>query len=308
MAPDDPTLAGPSPTGTSVVASGATPLGTSVTAPDPARPMLPVPYRVRSRTRETADVATLCLTPADGSPRLPFAPGQFTMMYVPGVGEVPISVSGDPDADELVQTIREVGPVSAALRRLEPGDIIGIRGPFGTAWPVEEARGNDILVLAGGLGMAPVRPILYQVLHDREAFGRVALLYGTREEPDLLFRRELQRWRTDLTLEILVTLDHASPSWRGHVGVVTSLIEKASFEPQGVTAFVCGPEAMMRFSARALREIDVPPEAIHLSLERNMKCGIGLCGHCQIGPFFVCKDGPVTSLDRAERWLHRREV
>jgi NAD(P)H-flavin reductase len=229
-------------------------------------------------------------------------------MYVPGVGEVPISVSGDPEGEELVQTIREVGNVSAALRRLEPGDIIGIRGPFGTAWPVEEARGNDVLVLAGGLGMAPVRPILYHVLHRRDAYGRVALLYGTREEPDLLFRRELERWRSDLTLEILVTLDHATPSWRGHVGVVTSLVPKASFDPQSVTAYVCGPEAMMRFGARALREADVPAESIFLSLERNMKCGIGLCGHCQIAPFFVCKDGPVTSLDRAERWLHRREV
>jgi len=303
MARDDVITAGAPP-----AAPKTTPLGYGVSTPNTERPMLPTPYRVRSRTRETTDVATLFLTPADGTPRLAFAPGQFTMMYVPGVGEVPISVSGDPEGEELVQTIREVGPVSAALRRLEPGDIIGIRGPFGTAWPVEEARGNDVLVLAGGLGMAPVRPILYHVLHHREAYGRVALLYGTRQEPDLLFRRELQRWRSDLTLEILVTLDHASPSWRGHVGVVTELIQKASFEPQGVTAFVCGPEAMMRFSARALREIDVPAEAIHLSLERNMKCGIGLCGHCQIAPFFVCKDGPVTSLDRAERWLHRREV
>jgi NAD(P)H-flavin reductase len=273
-----------------------------------AEAMVPVPYRVVRRKRETADVVTLELAPADGGAALKFAPGQFTMVYRFGVGEIPISISGDPNQPHLVHTIRDVGAVSHALCEVRRGDVVGVRGPFGTPWPVVITRGYDLLVIAGGLGLAPVRPILYHVLNDRAAYGHVNLLCGSRTLKDLLFKQELERWRARLDMDVRVTVDRADRTWRGPVGVVTKLIEKASFAPDQTAAFVCGPEVMMRFSARDLTRIGVGAEHIYLSIERNMKCAVGLCGHCQLGPMFVCKDGPVFPLSVIEPWLKRREI
>lgn len=272
-------------------------------------PMLPVPYRVTKRTRETTDVYTLHMVPKDHAPVLSVQPGQFTMLYAPGVGEIPVSVSGDPmDRRSLVQTIRAVGPVSRRLCALERGDTLGVRGPYGRAWPVRNAAGSDLLIVAGGLGLAPLRPILYHTLHDRSAFGRVTLFYGTRRPPDILFRRELERWRGRLDLEVEVTVDFADPAWRGHVGVVTRLFPRASIDRYHTTAFLCGPEIMMRFAVRDLLALGLPPGDLFVSLERNMKCGIGLCGHCQLGPSFICKDGPVYSVADVGDWFGREEV
>lgn len=275
----------------------------------PPDPMRPAAYRVRQVRTETSDTFTLELAPIDGSPALAFLPGQFNMIYVFGVGEVPISISGDPNRrDFLVHTTRAVGAVTRAMHRLRVGDTIGVRGPYGTAWPVEASTGSDIVIAAGGIGLAPLRPAIYSVLSRREKFGRVVLLYGTRTPQDILFRRDLERWRARFDLEVYPTVDRASGGWRGSVGVVTALIARAPFDALNATAFVCGPEIMMRYTVAELQKRGLGDTRIHVSMERNMKCAVGLCGHCQFGPLFICKDGPVFSWDRMAGLFTRREI
>ena len=277
-----------------------------VMAPDA---MLPQIVRVARRVRELPDTFTLDLVAADDAPLPHYAPGQFTMMYLLGVGEIPVSISGDAsDHARIVQTIRAVGKVSEALTRLSAGDTLGLRGPYGTAWPVAEGYGRDIVVVAGGLGLAPLRPALYQLLAERRRFGKLVLLYGTRRPDDILFRRQLERWRRQLDMEIEVTVDHAGTGWRGHVGVVTKLIPRLGIDAANAMALVCGPEVMMRFAASALHDVGMPEETIHLSLERNMKCAVGLCGHCQFAGSFICKDGAVMRYDKVRRLLALKEI
>ena len=276
-----------------------------VPLPDPLRPRI---ARVRSTHREGPEVCTLELE-TDQDPPAGFAPGQFNMLTAFGVGEVPISFSGDPAEPRRVRhTVRAVGAVSSALVRLHAGAPLGVRGPFGTGWPLPEAAGRDVVLIAGGLGIAPLRPALYQLLGARSRYGRLTLLYGARGPRDILFRRELDAWRrrTDLTVEM--TVDHAARPWHGHVGVVTTLIERARFDAQRTLALVCGPEIMMRFAAEALGAGGIAPEAIFLSLERNMHCGIGTCGHCQLGGLLVCRDGPVVRYARVRDALRVREL
>lgn len=275
------------------------------TLPDP---MVPTAYRVRRARRELADVATLELTPVAGE--VPsFLPGQFNMLYAFGIGEVAISMSGDPvQPGAFVHTVRNVGVVSGAITKLGTGAVLGLRGPFGTAWPTAEAEGSDVVIVAGGLGLAPLRPAIYQVLANRGRYGRVAILYGTRTPSEILFRSELERWRRRLDVEVAVTVDHADATWHGAVGVVPKLIARAGFDPPHTVSMVCGPEVMMRFSATALLGAGVPANQIHLSMERNMKCAIGLCGHCQFGRDFVCKDGPVMDYARIADILTVREI
>ncbi|MDX1656502.1 MAG: FAD/NAD(P)-binding protein [Candidatus Competibacteraceae bacterium] len=270
-------------------------------------PMLPLPYRIEARRQETRDVYTLDLLPNDGN-LLSFEPGQFTMLYTFGVGEVPISVSGDPGNPVLVHTIREVGAVTRRLGELGVGESVGVRGPYGRPWPLEVARGRDLVVVAGGVGLAPVRPILYHVLAHRQDFARVSLLVGARTPGDLLFRSELERWRQAGEIEVLMTVDRADGAWTGSVGVVPELVARASLEPAGAVAMICGPEVMMRFSVQALLRAGLAGERIFISLERNMKCGIGTCGHCQLGPHFICKDGPVFSYPQMEPFMGLREL
>ena len=274
----------------------------------PADAMVPRLARVRRRRQDGPQVWTLDIE-ADDPSGPGFRPGQFNMLTVFGVGEVPISLSGDAtDPGRLVHTIRAVGPVSAALARLGPGAAVGLRGPFGVGWPMAEAAGRDVVVVAGGLGLAPLRPALYQLLAERSRYGRIVLLYGTRGPEDILFRRELETWRRRLDIAIEVTVDRAFGDWRGHVGVVTTLIPRAAFDPQQAIALVCGPEVMMRFAIAALRDVGLREEAIYLSMERNMKCAVGLCGHCQFGPTFVCRDGPVFRHDRLRGLLGVKEI
>ncbi|HVO41105.1 MAG TPA: FAD/NAD(P)-binding protein, partial [Aggregatilineales bacterium] len=247
-------------------------------------PMVPVPYRVQRVRHETSDTFTLELCPDNSAHIPPFAAGQFNMLYVFGVGEIPISISGDPDRrSALVHTTRAVGAVTNAMSSLKPKDVLAVRGPFGSGWPVKEALGMDVVIVAGGIGLAPLRPAMYQILARREEFGHVVLLYGARTPSDILFRRELEQWRAHFDLEVYVTVDRATASWHGSVGVVTRLIPKAPFEPGNTIALVCGPEAMMRFTTLELEKRGVPTKKIFVSLERNMKCAIGLCGHCQMG-------------------------
>lgn len=274
-----------------------------------ADPMAPIPYRVSGRNRDTSDTFTLSLEPATGARICTFRPGQFNMLYVFGVGEVPISISGDPhDKNQLIHTTRKVGAVTAVMNELKKGDVVGVRGPYGSWWPVEEQRGRDIVFIAGGIGLAPLRPALYHVIANRSHYGRVVLLYGTRTPEDLLYKKELQKWRAQLDLEIHVTVDRATGKWRGNVGVVPTLVAKAPFDSSDATALVCGPEIMMRYTVQALNRRGLPEHQIYISMERNMKCGIGLCGHCQFGPEFICKDGPVLRYDRMANLLDMREL
>jgi NAD(P)H-flavin reductase len=271
--------------------------------------MVPLWYRVAGKRRETHDTWTLTIEP-DAEPMPRFAPGQFAMLYVFGTGEVPISVSGDLTGDggdgPQVHTIRAVGAVSRALCALEPGAWLGARGPFGTSWPIAQAEGRDIVVVAGGIGLAPLRPVIYHVLAHRERYGRLVVAYGGRSPAELLYVSELEHWRGRFDVELDVTVDAAGAGWRGRVGVVPTLIPRARLDGSRTTAFVCGPEVMMRFTASALRDAGVPDAAIQVSLERSMKCAVGHCGHCQLRELFICKDGPVFSNDRVESLIRAR--
>jgi NAD(P)H-flavin reductase len=272
-------------------------------------PMLPRPYRVARVRKETSDTFTLELEAPSGAPEFRFAPGQFNMLYAFGIGEVPISISGDPGRPAaLVHTTREVGTVTRAMRKLKPSHSLGVRGPFGAGWPIAEARGADVVIVAGGIGLAPLRPALYRLLAARKDYGRVVLLYGTRTPADILFRSELRQWHSRFDLEVHVTVDRAMGNWRGNVGVVTALIPRAPFDPHSTVAMVCGPEVMMRFTVQELEKRGVALENIYLSMERNMKCAVGFCGHCQFGPTFICKDGPVFRYDRVQPMLAVREI
>lgn len=264
--------------------------------------MVPRRFHVSSNRQETRDTFTLHLEPDDG-PALEFQPGQFTMLYVFGVGEVPISISGDPGRpDTLVHTIRAVGAVTDALLALGEGDSVGVRGPFGTSWPVAGAEGGDLLVVAGGIGLAPLRPVLYHALAHRARYGRVSLVYGARSPSDLIYRDELADWGERVDLDVEVTVDISESGWLGDVGMVTGLLPRVPIQVGRTVAMLCGPEVMMKAVARHLISAGIPSADIRLSIERNMKCAIGLCGHCQFGPDFVCTKGPVFSYaDVAER-------
>jgi NAD(P)H-flavin reductase len=267
---------------------------TSITPESVIEAMLPRPYRVSSRHGETADTVTLEMEPEDGQ-GLAFAPGQFTMIYVFGIGEVPISISGNPhDPGTLVHTVRSVGSVTEAIVGLEVGDPIGVRGPYGSGWPVGEAEGGDLLLVAGGVGLAPLRPVVYDVLANRDRFGAVSLIYGSRSPADLLFHDELHGWRSRFDMEIEVTVDRSDENWFGDVGVVTALLPRVPFDPDNTVAMVCGPEIMMKVVASELEMEEMTHDRIYMSLERNMKCAIGFCGHCQFGPDFLCRDGPIV--------------
>jgi anaerobic sulfite reductase subunit B len=270
-------------------------------------------YRVATTRRETADTVTLTLDAVDAA-LAPPAPGQFTMLTVFGVGEVPISVSDasepQPETDQdggspLVQTLRAVGAVTKALHDAQPGAVVGVRGPFGAGWDLAAARGHDVLIIAGGLGLAPLRSVLRAVLARRELYGQVSVLVGARTPADILYIDELEQISN---AHVAVTVDRPDDGWDGKVGLVTMLLAGAPFDPDKAVAYVCGPELMMRFTADALVRQGVAAQRIQLSLERNMRCGVGLCGHCQLGPLIICRDGPVVVYDQVAPLLTVREL
>jgi NAD(P)H-flavin reductase len=280
-------------------------MATAVTAD----PMLPQPYLVQAVTKETPDTFTLKLAPEEKANGSSFRPGQFSMLWVFGVGELPISISGNPaDHKQLVYTVRSVGQATNALVTQRVGAGVGVRGPYGTGWPVDAARGRDVIVVAGGIGLAPLRPVIYEVLRHREDFGRLVVLYGARSPHDLLYRQELAAWARQRETQVLVTVDYGGMSWRGHVGVVTTLFKYARLKPAQSVAMVCGPEIMMRFVARELISHGLSRNDVYLSMERNMKCAVGFCGHCQYGPHFICKDGPVFPYEKMRPLLEKYEL
>jgi NAD(P)H-flavin reductase len=275
-------------------------------------PMWPLPYRVTRRRAETPDTASLWLTPV--AQRIaPVAPGQFTMLYVPGVGEVPISVSGSHDdgsdgGGTLLQTVRAVGAVSRALHDAPVGSVVGVRGPYGTSWDLASAYGTDLVVVGGGCGLAPLRPVLTTALARRSSYGRVLAVLGAREPCELMFADEVEAWARRPDVDVLRTVDEPDAAWSGGVGLVTDLVADADLDPARTSAFLCGPEVMIRAAATLLLSRGVPARRIQVSLERNMKCGIGHCGHCQLGPLLVCRDGPVVPYETAAPLLAVREL
>jgi NAD(P)H-flavin reductase len=275
--------------------------------PAPAGPMVPAPFEVVAKRQDTVDVWTLELRSCAEEP-LRFAPGQFTMLAAAGAGEVPISISGDPGAPErLVHTVRAVGLATEAICAAAPGQVLSVRGPFGRSWPVAQAAGSDVLIAAGGIGLPPLRPAILHMLARREQYGRLVLLYSGRSPQELLYTDELAAW-SEQGLEVLVTVDSAGPDWSGHVGVVTRLVRRVKLEPAAAIAMTCGPEVMMRFLVAALSDHGVGPDRVYASVERNMQCGIGQCGHCQFGPTLVCRDGPVYRWSDIARWVGIREL
>jgi NAD(P)H-flavin reductase len=275
-----------------------------------ADPMMPQLVRISKLVWETEHVYTIYLTPneiMEGG--FKFLPGQFNMLYVYGTGEAAISISSSPfKPHTLVHTIHKVGTVTSSLSKLKKGDYVGLRGPFGSSWPVGTAIGKDVCILAGGIGLAPLRPVIYTLLKNRKEYGRIYILYGARSPQDLLYRVELEQWGKLFDIEVHVTVDRGDQSWKGNIGVVSNLLTYIDFDKNNTISMVCGPEIMMKYTVEDLFEKGIPEENVYLSLERNMKCAVGLCGHCQFGPKFICKDGPVFSYPEVSSLFGRKEI
>lgn len=261
---------------------------------------------IRNITLEIDNVSTFELAFCDEQQQLQyrFRPGQFNMLYLPGAGEAAISMSGDTRYyQSLAHTIRLAGNVTRGIAQLKPGDTLGLRGPFGSSWPMEECEGRDVILVAGGIGLPPLRPVIYQLLADPQKYGRLNLLLGARSPSALIYQAEYADWERQ-GLHIHTSVDRPNPGWQGNVGVVTLLLERLqSFDPQNTILMCCGPEVMMRFVSLSACDRGLSLEQIWVSTERNMQCAIGLCGHCQLGPKFLCKDGPVLRYDQVEPYM-----
>jgi len=270
--------------------------------------MVPEFSTVLDRHVDFTGMATLTVKAPERFQTSGFKPGQFNMLYAFGVGEIAISISGDPDnRSVLTHTIRDVGLVSRALGNIKAGEQIGIRGPFGTGWPVDNAESRDVIIVAGGLGLAPVRPAVHYIVNQRERFGRVALIYGARSPEELIYDDVLDNWSKH-GIDVRVTVDHATEKWHGEIGLVTHLLPALDINFDSSVSFICGPEIMMRHTAIELEALGADAKNIHLSMERNMKCALAWCGHCQFGSHFVCKDGPVYSYATLRDMLTIREL
>ncbi len=268
---------------------------------DAADPWAPQPWRLSRVRQNTADVFSWEIEPVQGSAPA-FRPGQFNMIYRFGQGEVAISICGEASDGRLIHTIRAVGSVTRQLQSLQAGDVVGIRGPFGNGWPVDELKGHDVLIVAGGLGVAPLRPLVEWLLAHRADYGRIDILYGARRPSDLLYADDLVRWQQAPDLRLRITVDNGGSDWYGEIGAVTHLIPRIGLDPARTRAVLCGPEVMMRFTVLSLQQEGLENASIWLSMERHMQCAVGYCGHCFYGPHFVCRDGPVFRFDR----LHGR--
>ena len=274
-----------------------------------ADPMLPKPAVIQGIKPEAYGISTFSVEFEDpeAANSFRFEPGQFNMIYLPGMGEVAISISSDPhEPQPLGHTIRYAGSVTRAIGRLKIGDVIGLRGPYGSCWPMEAAKGKNLLIVAGGIGLAPLRPVLMSVIKNREAYGRVLLLYGARTPADLLYTGEFDHWQKS-GIEVQVSVDLADENWRGQVGVVPQLFYRIRIDHKNTIVMTCGPEIMMRFVIYEALARRLPKDVIYVSMERNMKCAVGFCGHCQFGPTFICKHGPVLSYTAIEPFFGRED-
>jgi NAD(P)H-flavin reductase len=271
----------------------------------PVNALLPEPAEIVEKRSFGHDIHAyrLRLRDASARPRFDFLPGQFNMLYVPGVGEVAISISSDPDEEDLEHTIRIVGTVTRVIDRLEVGDVIGVRGPYGNGWPLHEARWKDVLVVTGGLGCAPVTGAIEYMFRRRGSYGRLSILHGVKKPADLVHRDHFEYWRRQPDTQVLLTTDQPDRAWRDRHGVVTELFDELEIDAERTVVFVCGPEVMIRYAVHTLGERGIRDERIYVSLERNMKCAVGLCGHCQLGPEFLCKDGPIFPFQRVRRFF-----
>jgi len=272
-------------------------------------PMLPRQAVIQAIRPEASGVATfsLALTDPAEAAAYSFLPGQFNMLYLPGFGEIAISVSSDPgEPRRLGHTVRYAGNVTRAMGRLKVGDFVGLRGPYGSHWPLGNGSGRNLVIVAGGIGLAPLRPVILAILRNRDAYGRVVFLYGARTPPDLLYTSEFGWWR-ERGIEVYVTVDRADETWRGRVGVVPQLFYLIRMEHKNTLVLTCGPEIMMRFVIYEALARRIPKEAIYISMERNMKCAVGFCGHCQYGPNFICKQGPVLNFAAIEPFFGKED-
>jgi sulfhydrogenase subunit gamma (sulfur reductase) len=259
-------------------------------------PHLPLEAQILERVDESPSVFTLRLRLCRQAERdgYRFAPGQFNMLYLYGVGEVAISIVSDPDEPEhLLHTIRAVGRVTHGMARLKQGERIGLRGPYGRGWPLEDAQGRDVIVLTGGLGCAPVVSVINYIIARRAAYGRLTIIQGVKHADDLLWRERYALWDSLPDTQVLLSADHGGPVWPWHVGLVTGVFDQARIDGARSLVMMCGPEPMMRASVTELSRRGVAEDAIYLSMERNMQCALGHCGHCQYGAAFVCRQGPV---------------
>lgn len=272
-------------------------------------PMIPKLYKINSHCDETSDTFTIELQPLDKDLKFSFQPGQFCMLHAFGIGESAISISGDPLRKNVItHTIKQVGSVTKILEALNLNSVIGVRGPFGTPWPVQSAVGKNVVIVAGGIGLAPLRPVIYHIQANRAQYNKVWLFYGARTPKDIIYEEEIANWRKNNDIEIHLTVDKGSLFWRGSVGTVTALMEKVAIDVENTMALVCGPEIMIHFSVLSLEKLGLAKEAIYVSMERNMQCGVGYCGHCMCGAKFICKDGPVLKYSDAEQLLTVREL
>jgi len=266
-----------------------------------ANPYLPLAAQVVERIQESPTLFTLrlALTDPKAQAAYRFAPGQFNMLYLHGVGEVAISIVSDPTDEHLIDhTIRQVGRVTNGLAALQAGDQLGLRGPFGRGWPMALSRGRDLVIVTGGLGCAPVVAAIEYALRRRNLYGHINIVQGVRHADDFIWRERYQQWRRQRDTRVLIAADEGTPLWPWHVGLVTELFDQLTFDPANATVLMCGPEGMMRAVAGGMLALQVPAQDIWLSMERNMQCAAGHCGHCQLGPRFVCRDGPVFSYDQ----------
>ena len=276
----------------------------------PTKPMVPYGAEIVNITLEAPGIATYWLRFLDPMVRkgYSFRPGQFNMLYLPGYGESAISISSDPGNCETIgHTVRFIGNVTQNISRLKVGDFLGVRGPFGTSWPLDQFKGSDLIIGTGGIGLPPLRSALYYAMRHRQDFGRIVLLYGARTPKDLQYPREYEEWEK-AGIETMITVDRADETWTGLVGVVPLLFYRVRMDPKKSVVLTCGPEIMIRFVVFEALARRVPSDRIFVSLERNMKCGLGQCGHCQIGPYFVCKDGPIFSFEALEPYYNVEEL
>lgn len=271
----------------------------------------PLEAIVMERTQESPTIFTLRLRLSDAAAQAAyrFAPGQFNMLYLYGVGEVPISIMSDPgDRDGISHTIRALGRVTNGLAALQPGDSVGLRGPYGRGWPLQEVGGHDVVLVTGGLGCAPVVSVIHYILKRRERYGKLVIIQGVKHAEDLIWREQYAHWAALPNTQVLVAACQGTALWPWHVGRVTELFGLAQFNPVSAVAMMCGPEGMMRIAAENLLQRGVPESRLYLSMERNMQCAVGRCGHCQFGGAFVCRDGPVFDWGQVKTLLAHRGI